>query len=64
MEEEDIHVTSGCGVITISQASEKGGKQSVRDRVTTNGCSGYFGGPQSILHEPRDEDMVIIGMLN
>ena len=44
-EEEDIQVTSGCGIITITQASEKGGKPSAREKVTVNGYSGYFGGP-------------------
>jgi len=37
-QEDEIHVTSGCGVITLTQASEKSG------RGKTGGYSGYFGG--------------------
>ena len=49
--DEEIHVTSGCGIITLTQASEKsarggGGAAGGAPGKThnMNGYSGYFGG--------------------
>jgi hypothetical protein len=43
--DDEIHVTSGCGIITLTQASEKSARGCNGAKThNINGYSGYFGG--------------------